>query len=96
MNTLRNTVIVAGLLVAAASFAEEQAETDAVKQAASEICLSAAQQSYGAAEIVSSPKKRRIGRTKGYGFKLEVGEKGKKVNCVASSDGATMFYTGSL
>jgi hypothetical protein len=96
MNTLRSTVIVAGLLVAAGSFAEEQAEIDTVKQAASETCLSAAQENYGAAEIVSKPKKRRIGRTKGYGFKLAVGEKGKKVNCVASSDGATMFYTGSL
>lgn len=96
MNALRNTVIVAGLLLAASSFAEEQTETDAVKQAASETCLSAAQENYGAAEIVSNPKKRRIGRVKGYGFKLEVGAKSKKVNCVASSDGATMFYTGSL
>jgi len=96
MNTLRNTIIIAGLLVAAGSFAEEQAETDAVQQAASKTCLSVAKENYGAAEIVSSPKKKRIGRTKGYGFKLEVGEKGKKVNCVASSDGATMFYTGSL
>ncbi len=96
MKAMQATLILAGLCLSAISFAAQSTDRDALKQAAREACLANAMERYGSASTNSKGSKRRIGRVKGYSFSLMVGERNRKINCLADADGETMFYSGSL
>jgi len=96
MKILKFPVILASMLLASNSVAAQDTDVAAAKEAARETCLTAAIQQYDSAEVVSRPKKKRIGGISGYGYQLKVGEKSRKVVCVASADGEVKFFKGSL
>jgi len=96
MKTLKLTIILASILLASNSSAAQETDVEAAKQAARETCLAKAQQRYDSAEIVSRPKRKRIGGISGYGYQLRVGEKNRKVVCIASAEGEVKFFNGPL
>ena len=96
MNTTRIVIIAVTLCLSNTSFSAEQSEVDEMNQTALETCLDAARENYGSAEVVSKPKMKKIGRTRGYAVKMKVGAAKKTINCLADRDGETMFFKGQL
>ncbi len=96
MNRSQISLAIASLVLVSSSFAADDVKTDAAKKAAVEACSVEATEKYGAAEVASKPRKKKVGRTSGYGIKMNVGSKNKAVSCIASSDGTVTFFNGSI
>ncbi|NOX70585.1 MAG: hypothetical protein GXP15_15445 [Gammaproteobacteria bacterium] len=96
MNKRQIIVAIASLFFVSGSFAAENVDTAAAKKAAVEACTAGATEKYGSAQAISKPRKKSVGRTRGYGVKMRVGKKKKTINCIASSDGAVSFFSGSF
>ncbi len=94
MNPIQFVLFAAILTMPVVNFADEQLEREEAKQAAQEACLTQAQQRYGAAKIVSGPRKEKINRLSGYSLKIRVGRFNKEVKCLATRNGETKFYIG--
>jgi len=96
MNRSQISLAIASLVLVSSSYAAADVQTDAAKKAAVEACTIAATEKYGVAEVASKARKKKVGRTSGYGIKLNVGSKKKAVSCIASSDGTVTFFNGSI
>ena len=83
MNAIQTTLVLTGLCLFASSHAAQPEDADAVKQAALDVCLAKATERYGSASARSKPKKKTIGKMRGYQVTLKVGQFGKSVHCLA-------------
>ena len=94
MKTIQTAFILTSLCLSTASFAAQLTDKAAVKQAARDTCLAKAIEVYGSATTKSKSTKKKIGKVKGYSYTLKVGQKNKKIKCLADANGETVFYDG--
>ena len=93
---MKTFITCALVLFTATSFAAENSSKDQIKDAARKACVTAAVERYGEATAKQKAHRKKIGKTKGYAFRMRVGERGKKINCLADVNGETLFFSGSL
>lgn len=94
--TMRTLFACALALFSVASVAAENTSKDQIKDAARKACVAAAVERYGEATAKQKAHRKKIGRTKGYAFRMRVGERGEKINCLADANGETLFFSGSM
>ncbi len=92
MKTIQTALLVISVALAATSFAAQPANTEVAKKAARDTCLAQAKETYGSATTNTKPKRKKIGKVKGYSFNLKVGERNRKIKCLADANGETIFY----
>lgn len=95
MKAIQTALILAGLCVSSTGFAAQPIDKEAAKQAALDTCLAKAKERYGSAFTNSKPKKRKVGKIRGYSYILRVGNRNKKMVCVADANGETIIFAGS-
>ncbi len=83
-------------LFSVTSVAAENTSKDQIKDAARKACVAAAVERYGEATAKQKAHKKKIGKRKGYAFRMRVGEGRKEINCLADANGETLFFSGSM
>lgn len=96
MRNVRRVVLVFALSATAATFADDLSDVEKKKLKAENLCVVEAKERYGAAEAITKPRKKKIGRVKGYALKIKVGAARKTVNCLVGKDGEFVFYQGKV
>ena len=91
MKTMQSALILAGLCLSANGFAAQPTDVEKAKQDALNTCLAKATAHYGSAIASSKPKKKKVGKMRGYAVTLKVG-KAKKMRCLADANGKTIFF----
>ena len=92
MKAMHTSLILAGLCLSANSFAAQPTDVEQAKQDALTTCLAKATAHYGSATASSKPKKKKIGKMKGYSVTLKVGKAKETRRCLADANGETIFY----
>lgn len=84
------------VLLLAMSVAAESDSKEQVKDAAREACVAAAVKRYGDGTAKQKAYRKKIGKVKGYAFRMRVGARKKEVNCLADAKGEAIFFRGQI